>query len=291
MTQCCPSGESGVTSEKIKEAVRERYASAIAQKEESCCSSSSCCDSSNSDLKLTNRPYYSPAELANLPDDAIENSFGCGNPLAFAGVSAGDFVLDIGSGAGIDVLIAAKIVGPTGKVIGLDFTPEMIQRATDNAKQAGATNVEFRFGDAEQMPLEDSSVDWVISNCVINLAPNKQKVFSEIFRVLKPGGRVSISDIVTGDLPDDIRNDMGLWTCCVAGAIREDDYLNTMIEAGLNETQVVARQYYDDASLRSFAEDNVPSIVDKDDVKEFLDRRKSAMRNLWSAKVTARKPL
>jgi N-acetylglutamate synthase-like GNAT family acetyltransferase/precorrin-6B methylase 2 len=158
-------------------------------------------------------------------------------------------VLDIGSGAGIDCLIAAEKVSPTGRVIGLDMTPEMIERGRENAREAGATNVEFRFGEAEKMPVEDASVDWVISNCVINLSPDKPAVFREIARVLKPGGRISISDIVAEDLPAAIRQSRDAWTGCLAGAISEGEYVAGLKSAGLREVCVSSRIVYDAAQL------------------------------------------
>ncbi|HXZ43229.1 MAG TPA: methyltransferase domain-containing protein, partial [archaeon] len=184
--------------QEIKDAVKSRYAKAI-QRSSSCCGpsatqegtqSSSCCGPTALEQKgnLVKIAGYDKDDLSRLPADAVQNSFGCGTPLAFAGVQPGQVVLDIGSGAGIDCFIAAEKVGPTGKVIGLDMTPEMIERARQNARDAGMTNVEFRFGEAEKMPVEDSSVDWVISNCVINLSPDKPAVFGEIGRILRPGG-------------------------------------------------------------------------------------------------------
>src|SRR5512136_1728441 len=220
---------------EIKEAVKSRYAKAI-QGSSSCCgpsanpgggTSSSCCGPTTIEQKggMVKIAGYDKGELSRLPADAVQNSFGCGNPLAFAGVRPGQTVLDIGSGAGIDCFIAAEKVGPAGKVIGLDMTPEMIERARKNAKEAGGTNVEFRFGEAEKMPVQDTSVDWVISNCVINLSPDKPAVFREIGRILRPGGRISISDIVAQDLPVAVRQSRDAWTGCLAGAISEAAYV------------------------------------------------------------------
>ena len=177
-----------MTDTQIKEAVNEGYTQRV-ENSDSCCSSccSSCCCSADGDRRegLVEGLGYAKEDLEGLPDGAVESSFGCGNPLAFVGVKEGDVVLDIGSGAGIDCLIAAEKVGEKGKVIGLDMTPAMIEKARKNAREAGAGNVEFRMGDAEEMPVEDASVDWIISNCVINLAPDKKKVFREVSRVLK----------------------------------------------------------------------------------------------------------
>ncbi|MBI4318037.1 MAG: arsenite methyltransferase [Chloroflexi bacterium] len=274
----------------MKQAVRERYAGAISEQGRGCCGAPSSCAPTTPARNQRHLAAYAPEELAQLPADAVEHSFGCGNPLSFAGVRPGDVVLDIGSGAGIDVLLASKIVGETGKVIGLDFTSEMIERGRENAAKAGVKNVEFRLGDAEAMPAEDASVDWIISNCVINLAPDKRKVFGEVFRVLKPGGRVSISDIVTAELPDDVRNDIALWTGCIAGAIEEDEYLRVMREAGLVDVQVIARQRYDEASVRSFLQSAELGLTDRQDLAKLLERGEGFFNRIWSAKIVGRKP-
>lgn len=290
MTTLSSVGRSKGRGDEIKKAVQERYARAATQTMGGCCGPSSGCSPAAVRTDLLDPSRYSPEELSGLPADAVEHALGCGNPLAFAGVTEGDAVLDIGSGAGIDVLLASRIVGPAGKVIGLDFTPEMIQKAWQNAAKAGVSNVEFRYGDAEQMPLEDSSVDWVISNCVINLAPDKRKVFSEVFRVLKPGGRVSISDIVTGDLPEAIKDQMGLWTRCIAGAIEEGEYLRTMREAGLVDVAVIARRRYDQASVLSLLEEILPDEAEQELARGLLRQGEGLVGNIWSAKVAGRKP-
>jgi len=246
---------------EIKEAVRRRYAGAIERPASSCCGpapsqpvqiGSACCGPSVTEAMkgtMAKVAGYGESELGRLPADAVQNSFGCGNPLAFAGVRPGQLVLDIGSGAGIDCFIAAAKVGPAGRVIGLDMTPEMIERARRNAREAGVGNVEFRLGDAEKMPVEDASVDWVISNCVINLSPDKPAVFREIARVLKPGGRISISDIVAEDLPAAIRESRDAWTGCLAGAISEVEYVRGLEAAGLRGVRVTSRIVYDAAQL------------------------------------------
>jgi ubiquinone/menaquinone biosynthesis C-methylase UbiE len=171
---------------------------------------------------------------------------GCGLPTLYAGIQPGNTVLDLGSGAGVDVFLAAKAVGPQGRAIGVDMTPEMIARSWENAVKGGYRNVDFRLGEIEALPVQDSSVDVVLSNCVINLAPDKRKVFSEIFRVLKPGGRFSISDIVTyGPVPEAIRQDMALWAGCSAGALDREDYLRLITETGFSDVQVNQLVEYD----------------------------------------------
>lgn len=222
--------------EVIKKRVSEHYTEALARK-------SSCCGGE----ELVQLAGYQNDELSSLPADAVAHSFGCGNPLAFAEVRAGETVLDIGSGAGIDCLLAAERVGPQGRVIGVDMTPSMIEKATRNAQAAGLSNVEFRLGDAESLPVEDESVDWIVSNCVINLAPDKRRVFREAFRALAPGGRLSVSDIVA-DLPGWLRPP-SLYASCLSGALPEKDYLGAVAAAGFTEIQVAARHYYDAEQL------------------------------------------
>jgi ubiquinone/menaquinone biosynthesis C-methylase UbiE len=175
---------------------------------------------------------YTKEELSSIPQHAASHSYGCGNPLALSGVKEGDVVLDIGSGAGIDVLLAAQKVGPSGKVIGLDMTAEMIATAEQNAREAHADNVEFRLGEMEDMPVDDSSVDWIISNCVITLSPDKEAVFREAFRVLKPGGRMLISDICLNDVDQSVREELFQWADCIGSAVDEETYLSTIRRAG-----------------------------------------------------------
>jgi arsenite methyltransferase len=275
--------------EQIKQGVREVYAARVSG-DAGQQSGNGVSPASNPErTDLIELVGYSPDDLAAVPADAAAYSFGCGNPLGFGAVTGGDVVLDIGSGAGMDALLAARLVGPSGMVIGLDMTPEMIAKATQNAEQAGATNVEFRLGDAEQMPISDASVDWVISNCVINLAPDKRKVFGEIARVLKPGGRVAISDIVTGKLPQAIRQGLAAWAACVGGAINEDEYLDTMREVGLTDVRVIARQTYDVASVRGMIDEMASSMSLPIDLVEAVCSPE-VVSQIWSARITARKP-
>ena len=234
--------------EQIKTAVREHYADLV-KSDESCCSPSNCCDT-EIDIEAsltgesTNQNGYTDIQLSSIPTDAVENSFGCGNPLMYADVCEGDVVLDLGSGAGIDVLLAAQLVGESGRAIGIDMTPEMIEKAQKNAAEADAKNVEFRLGEIESMPVEDESVDWVISNCVINLAPDKDPVFREAHRVLKPGGKLLVSDIVANSLPKWLRSTISNWANCISGALPEDQYLDSIRQAGLEEVQVFSKSPY-----------------------------------------------
>jgi ubiquinone/menaquinone biosynthesis C-methylase UbiE len=205
----------------------------------------SCCGPSQEACDCTGAArFYSAEELADLPDSVADASLGCGNPLAIAEIHEGEVVLDLGSGGGIDVFLAARRVGPEGRVIGLDMTTDMIKLARRNAKKVGATNVDFRYGEMEDIPLPDASVDAVISNCVINLSPDKDAVFSEVYRVLKPGGRMSVSDIVVdGQLPQAIRQNLESWAGCIAGALDERDYLGKIERAGFKEVEVLSRDY------------------------------------------------
>ena len=246
---CCPTagGSCGATSEgpaeAVKEAVRQNYGDLIQSKRGPCCS--------GSDGTAAQLAGYTAEQLGSVPQDLCETTFACGNPVAFAEIKSGEVVLDIGSGAGLDALLAAQKVGPQGKVIGLDMTPEMIEAARANVKRAGAANVEFRLGDAEHMPVEDRTCDRIISNCVINLAPDKDRVFAEAFRVLKRGGRLCVSDIVTHDLPDEMRGNMAAWTGCVGGALEEAEYLQKIRAAGFVDVTIAARLTYDADSVKA----------------------------------------
>lgn len=229
----------------IKEIVRRRYgeiaAKAKGEGATSCCPSSSCCTSEEACSALA---LYSPQDLYGLPSSVTEMAMGCGNPTAIAGLKPGEVVLDLGSGGGIDVFLAARQVGPTGKVIGLDMTREMIDLAQKNAQKVGAQNVEFRLGEMEDMPIEDESIDVIISNCVINLSPDKDRVFSEAYRVLRPGGRMMISDLVTeGDLPPVVRQSVEAWVGCVAGALDKRDYLEKIEATGFVDLKTRVEEF------------------------------------------------
>ena len=221
--------------DEIKEFVRERYAEIARQHTPSCCApqseeASSCCSSCAGETSHA-QMLYSREELESIAADIP--SLGCGNPIALAELKENEVVLDLGSGGGLDCFLAARRVGPQGKVIGLDMTPDMIQLARANAEKLSLDNAEFRLGEMEHMPIESGSVDVVISNCVINLSPDKNAVFREVFRVLKPGGRLCVSDIVThGKLPASVRESLEQWAGCVAGALEEDEYLEKIRAAG-----------------------------------------------------------
>lgn len=218
--------------EEIKEFVRERYGGLAKQKSQSCCgpqTASTCCGQQQTRAKS----LYAGEEIDRLPSDVADFSLGCGNPLAIAELSVGEVVLDLGSGGGLDCFLAGRKVGKEGRVIGLDMTAEMVQLARKNAEKVEATNVEFRLGEMERMPVTDNSIDVIISNCVINLSPDKDAVFREAYRVLKPGGRISISDMVlVGELPKEIKESVEQWAGCIAGALDEKDYLGKIKAAG-----------------------------------------------------------
>ena len=227
---------------QIKESVRQHYADLI-KTDESCCSSVTCCPDTKADSPAE-KNGYTEAQISSIPIDAAEHSFGCGNPLEYAEVQEGDVVVDLGSGAGIDVLLASQLVGESGRAIGIDMTPEMIEKAQQNAKEAGAKNVDFRLGEIESMPVEDESVDWIISNCVICLSPNKNKVFEEAYRVLKPGGKLVVSDMVANNMPEWARTAISVWVSCISGALPEDQYLDSMRQAGFGDVRVLSKSAY-----------------------------------------------
>jgi SAM-dependent methyltransferase len=225
-------------SEEVKKIIRDSYAK-IAQSSGSCGCGSCGCDSNRTIQKQSGQMGYSQSEMNNVPGGS-NLGLGCGNPVAIASLKEGDVVLDLGSGAGFDAFLASTKVGKTGKVFGVDLTNEMLDKARENARKGNYTNVEFRKGDIEDLPIEDNSVDAIISNCVINLAPDKEKVFKEAYRVLKKGGRIMASDIVLSKpLPDDIRNNKELLVGCVSGAILKKDYLKLMEKTGFSNIKVL----------------------------------------------------
>lgn len=232
-------------SEDIREQVRKKYAEAITAKS-GCCGSAGCCGGSQDATRAITGNLYQATEVEGLPPDLLATSLGCGNPTALGNLYAGETVLDLGSGAGLDVLLSAKRVGPAGKAYGLDMTDEMLAEANANKVKSGLANVEFLKGHIEDIPLPEAAVDVVISNCVINLSADKNKVFREIFRVLRPGGRVAVSDIVTTKpLPEGIRNNLLAWSGCIAGALTDVEYTGKLKEAGFDDVEVVVTRVYD----------------------------------------------
>jgi arsenite methyltransferase len=234
----------------MKEAVREKYSDAarrVSARQSSCCGPlPDCCSPITSNL-------YEKGETSGLPENAVLASLGCGNPTALAELKPGETVLDLGSGGGIDVLLSAKRVGPSGKAYGLDMTDEMLALARDNQRKAGVANVEFLKGEIEHIPLPDNSVDVIISNCVINLSAEKDRVLREAFRVLKPGGRFAVSDVITrGEMPAELRRDVLLWIGCIAGALREDEYRAKLAQAGFSAIEVQPTRIYSVEDARDF---------------------------------------
>ncbi|MFH1381967.1 MAG: arsenite methyltransferase [Chloroflexota bacterium] len=262
--------------EEIKSFVKERYGKVARSKSQSCCGNSCSCQAPTHAEKL-----YSGEELKDLPKDVTDVSLGCGNPTAIAELKAGETVLDLGSGGGIDCFLAAQKVGAKGRVIGLDMTSDMIQLARRNVQKMGVKNVEFRLGEMEHMPVPDGSVDAIISNCVVNLSPDKDAVFGEAYRVLKPGGRLCISDIVLlGELPREVKESLEQWAGCIAGALPEDEYLAKIRAAGF--TRVTVQR----SPLPFYSENDAPKELNPKEVKTYLDLR----GKIVSARVRAVKP-
>jgi SAM-dependent methyltransferase len=234
----------------LKATVKKKYGQAATRVSEggtatSCCGSSACCGATTESWDPITTDLYDAKQKAGIPVEAVLASLGCGNPTALAELKEGETVLDLGSGGGIDVLLSAKRVGPTGKVYGLDMTDEMLALANDNKRRAGAGNVEFLKGEIEHIPLPDASVDVIISNCVINLSGDKRKVLREAFRVLKPGGRFAVSDVVVrGDVPAAVKTSMELWIGCVAGALEEQEFLGLLREVGFEKPSIEPTRVY-----------------------------------------------
>jgi arsenite methyltransferase len=276
-------GTRAMTDDALKNVVKEKYGQAalrVSGGETSCCESVSSrggCDPVTSNL-------YESAETAELPAEAVAASLGCGNPTALAQLASGETVLDLGSGGGIDVLLSAKRVGPTGKAYGLDMTDEMLALARENQRKAGVTNVEFLKGEIEAIPLPDNSVDVIISNCVINLSADKDRVFAEAFRVLKPGGRLAVSDIVVrGEVPATIRRSVERWIGCVAGALDEMDYRAKLAETGFTGIDIEPTRIYhaedagDVLARDGLDADEVAAIVNGKFVSAFVRALKPAL--------------
>ena len=259
----------------IHNVVREHYADRI-KNSASCCGPDDCCSADNN--------LYPVELLTTVPSDVASTSYGCGDPITLASLKPGQTVLDLGSGAGLDCILAAKKVGETGHVIGVDMTPEMIERAKVNAKKVNLNNVEFRHGYLESLPVDSNTVDVIISNCVINLSPDKFKVFSEAFRVLKPGGKLAVSDIVTdGPLPEQIKQSLSAWAGCVAGAVEAKEYIGMMEAVGLTNISITP-VFFDketiDSALADFGDSINLNMISRDDI----------YKTVYSAKITAYKP-
>lgn len=239
--------------DKIREHVKKRYGKIAAEEQRGC--GPSCCGSTN----YSERIGYLKEELLHVPTGA-NLGLGCGNPTALASLKKGEIVLDLGSGAGLDAFLAAKKVGPSGRVIGVDMTPEMVEKARANSE--GYSNVEFRLGEIEHLPLPDGSVDVIISNCVINLSPDKQQAYSEAYRVLRPGGRMLISDIVLeGELPAAVRKDPDSWSACIAGALQKEEYLEIIRKAGFSEIRLLSEKVMSWEGLNEDIEGRVISLA------------------------------
>ena len=272
-----------MSTENIKEVVREKYGQAALRVQtggSSCCGTAAaldgCCDPITTGL-------YDDSQSQQIPEEALRASLGCGNPTALAQLNEGETVLDLGSGGGIDVLLSAKRVGAGGKAYGLDMTDEMLALARENQRKAGVTNVEFLKGEIENIPLPDNSVDVVISNCVINLSADKSQVLREAFRVLKPGGRFAVSDVVLrGEVPDEVRESVLLWVGCIAGALQDSDYSSKLMDAGFEAIEIEPTRIYKMEDARAFL---TGEGIDVDAIAPQVDGK------FMSAFIRARKPL
>ncbi len=266
----------------IKKTVREGYAK-IAKQGGSCCSGSSCCGSKNLAQDISKSIGYSADEINAVPEGA-NLGLGCGNPVALASLKEGDVVLDLGSGAGFDAFLAAKRVGESGRVIGVDMTEEMIERARANAKNGGYSNVEFRLGEIEDLPVDNNSIDAIISNCVINLSPDKESVFKEAFRVLRPGGRLMVSDLVlVKELPKALKESVQAYVGCLAGAIFKKEYLQFIKKAGFEKVDVVGETFY---PVEAMANDSTAKVI-KNNPLVNQDDLKNIEHSVASIKVSA----
>jgi len=273
--------------DEIKKQVRDRYARA-AKSEASCCAPPPCgCGQPERDEDSASRLVgYSAEDLKAVPEDA-NLGLGCGNPTALAGLKPGETVLDLGSGAGIDCFLAARKVGLSGRVIGVDMTPEMLDRARENARKSGLSNVEFRLGEIESLPVADGAVDVIISNCVINLSTDKPRVFREAFRVLRPGGRLMVSDLaLKKPLPEEIRTSVEAYVACIAGAMVKDDYLGAIRGAGFTDVEVVSEKTF---PAELVLEDSLAPQVAKT-LKLSREALEEHIASVLSLNVTATKP-
>jgi SAM-dependent methyltransferase len=272
-----------MSTQDIKEVVKERYGAAarrVATGEgSSCCGASAKC---GTDIDPITRDLYEASQTSILPEEAVKASLGCGNPTALAELKPGEIVLDLGSGGGIDVLLSARRVGPTGKAYGLDMTDDMLALARENQKKSGVANVEFLRGEIENIPLPANSVDVIISNCVINLSADKDRVLREAFRVLKPGGRLAVSDVVVrGEVPEEIQKSLLLWVGCIAGALRDEDYAGKLTAAGFESVSIEPTRIYQIEDARAFL---TGQGMDVDAIAPLVDGK------FMSAFVRASKP-
>ncbi len=265
----------------IHPVVREHYAEA-ARRNNSCCggkAKSSCCG--EKEVNYSGSEFYDPKSFENIPEDISSFSLGCGNPIALASLKSGEVVVDLGSGGGLDCFLASKKVGETGRVIGVDMTPEMLDKARGNLQKLGFSNVEFRLGEIEHLPIADGTVDVVISNCVVNLSPDKPQVFREVLRVLKPGGRLAISDIVTdGELPSALKKDLEAWAGCISGAQDVEDLKRLLAQTGFVNIQIEPK-YFDEAALNDLG-------AGKENFAKY--NVKNLTRSIFSANISAVKP-
>jgi arsenite methyltransferase len=271
--------------DEIKKTVREGYARVAKQSSSCCASSASCCGGSVAQ-DISRAIGYSEEELSSVPEGA-NLGLGCGNPVALSSLKKGETVLDLGSGAGFDCFLAADRVGKRGKVIGVDMTPEMLEKARENTREGNYNNVEFRLGEIENLPVADSSVDAVISNCVINLSPDKKRVFREAFRTLKPGGRLMVSDIVLlKELPEALRNSVQAYVGCLAGAMMKEDYMKSIKAAGFRKVKIIEETTF---PIDYMANDPTAVAILKDS-NLSLDKVKESLGSVVSIKVSGIKP-
>jgi len=268
---------------EIKEIVKEKYGQAalrVTTGGSSCCGASATVDGCGVDPIISR--LYDANQTAQIPEEAVVASLGCGNPTALAQLNPGEVVLDLGSGGGIDVLLSAKRVGPTGKAYGLDMTDEMLALARENQRKSGLLNVEFLKGEIENIPLPDNSVDVIISNCVINLSGDKDRVLQEAFRVLKPGGRFAVSDVVVrGTVPDEVKRSMLLWVGCIAGALQDEQYVSKLAKSGFDQIDIEPTRVYNIEDARTFLS---AEGIDVDSIAAQVDGR------FMSAFIHATKP-
>ncbi len=276
-----------VKKEDIKKQVMKGYAK-IAKMEGSCCAQAqSCCGSVDLNQDISKKIGYTEKELSAVPEGA-NLGLGCGNPVALASLREGEIVLDLGSGAGIDCFLSAQKVGKNGRVIGIDMTPEMVEKARENAKKSGYTNVEYRLGEIENLPVADNFCDIIISNCVINLSPDKEKVFKEAYRVLKPGGRLMISDLVLlRELPDFIKNSVEAYIGCLSGAILKDEYIEIIKEAGFEDVEIIDESTFPIEFMVN--DSNGKAIIEN---RELISEKVREISNIVSSiKVSGIKPI